>query len=189
MRIVCISSGLSPQSRSERIGKMCVDVLLARGVDAKLVSLKDKSLERCDPSTTLTSEAFRELDAVTESADGLILASPVYNWGVCAELKKYVECVGHTDTSRRTPFFDKVLTFVAAAGLPHSYTAFGPLALSMMMDFKCIINPYTVYVHNRHWEGDQILEEARSRIEKSMLVMAELTSLFKARTYSSVWEI
>jgi len=166
-----------------------VDVLQARGVDSELVSLKDKSLGRCDPSATLTSEAFGDLDEVTASADGLILASPVYNWGICSELKKYVECVGHTDSSRRSPFFDKVLTFVAAAGLPHSYTAFGPLALSMMMDFKCIINPYTVYVHNRHWEGEQIIDEAKSRIDKSMLVMTELTNLLKARTYFSVWEI
>lgn len=166
-----------------------MDVLQARGVDSELVSLKDKSLGRCDPSATLTSEAFGDLDEVTASADGLILASPVYNWGICSELKKYVECVGHTDSSRRSPFFDKVLTFVAAAGLPHSYTAFGPLALSMMMDFKCIINPYTVYVHNRHWEGEQIIDEAKSRIDKSMLVMTELTNLLKARTYFSVWEI
>ena len=189
MRIICISSGLSPQSRSEEVGRRCVKVLLDQGVDAVFVSLKDIEVGRFDASDIFESDAAKKMCAITASADALVFASPVYNWGLCAELKKYVEVVGSTDGTRRSPFFDKVVTFVAAAGLPHSYMAFGSLAISMMMDFKCVINPYTVYVHNRHWEGDQLVEEATLRIEKSMLVMVELTKLLKERTYSSTWEI
>ena len=68
----------------------------------------------------------------------------------------------------RGAFFDKVVTFVNAAGLPHSYMAYTSLANSMMLDFKCIINPYNVYVHNRHWDGnDALINDAQKRIEKS----------------------
>jgi FMN reductase len=63
------------------------------------------------------------------------------------------------------------------------------MANSMMMDFKCIINPYTAYIHNRHWDGDKLNEEAISRLEKSMMVMTEMTQLLSKRTYSSTWEI
>lgn len=85
--------------------------------------------------------------------------------------------------------FDKVITFVNAGGLPHSYTAFRELATSLILDFKCIINPYTVYAHTRHWSGNNLSDDKMKRIEKSMFVMTELCDLLSKRTYSSTWEI
>ena len=191
MRIVCISSSLSPTSRSETLGRLCVDALIKRGVDAEIVSLKGKIPSGFDDSTIYESSGYLELHELTAAADGLIFASPVYNWGLCAELKKFVECIGSTpeDGSRKGAFFDKVITFVVSAGLPHSYMASASMANSMMIDFKCIINPYTAYIYNRHWEGDELIDEARLRLEKSMMVMEEMTSLLAKRTYSSKWEI
>jgi FMN reductase len=191
MRIVCISSSLSPTSRSETLGRLCVDALIKRGVDAEIVSLKGKIPSGFDDLTIYESSGYIELHELTAAADGLIFASPVYNWGLCAELKKFVECIGSTpeDGSRKGAFFDKVITFVVSAGLPHSYMASASMANSMMMDFKCIINPYTAYIHNRHWEGNELIDEARLRLEKSMMVMEEMTSLLAKRTYSSKWEI
>jgi NAD(P)H-dependent FMN reductase len=191
MRIVCISSSLSAQSKSERLGRLCIERLQKCGVDAKCVSLKEKRLPSFDDATIYESAAYRELHDITARADGLIFASPVYNWAICAELKRYVECVGSTppDKSRRGAFFDKVVTFVTSAGLPHSYMAFGPFALSMMMDFKCIINPHTVYAHGSDWQEDLLSASCSGRIEKAMAVMVELTSLLSKRQYSSDWEI
>ncbi len=67
--------------------------------------------------------------------------------------------------------------------------AVGPSALSMMTDFKCIINPYTVYVHNRHWQQGELTQQANTCIDKSLFVMTELLSLLKERTYRSDWEL
>ncbi len=172
-------------------GQVCVDTLIKRGVDAKIVSLKGKLPSGFDDSKIYESPGYLELHELTGAADGLIFASPVYNWGLCAELKKFVECIGSTpeDGSRKGAFFDKVVTFVVSAGLPHSYMAYASMANSMMMDFKCVINPYTSYIHNRHWDGDALSDEARQRLEKSMMVMAEMTSLLAKRSYSSKWEI
>ena len=191
MRIVCISSSLSPHSKSERLGRLCIERLQKGGVDASFVSLKEKRLPSFDEATIYETDAYRELYDITAQADGLIFASPVYNWAICAELKRYVECVGSTppDKSRRGAFFDKIVTFVSSAGLPHSYMAFGPFALSMMMDFKCIINPYTVYAHGSDWQDEVLSEDCSGRIEKAMAVMIELTGLLSKRQYSSGWEI
>ena len=62
-------------------------------------------------------------------------------------------------------------------------------ASSMMLDFKCIISPYNVYVNDRDWESSGLSQAATDRISKSMHVFAELTSLLKHRTYKSGWEI
>jgi hypothetical protein len=61
--------------------------------------------------------------------------------------------------------------------------------MSMVLDFKCILNPYTVYVHNRHWEGETLGEEATGRIDQSAAVLAELMKCLAARTYRSSWDI
>jgi len=191
MRVLCLSSSLSAESRSERLAALCVERLQAAGAEAELVRLKDHALPPFDNQDVFQSAAFQYLHRATASADALILASPVYNWGLCAELKRYIEAVGSTlpGAGLRGAFFDKVVTFVASAGLPHSYMATGPDMLSLMLDFKCIINPYTVYVHNRHWQGNELLPEASARLDKSLLVLTELTALLAARTYRSEWEI
>jgi FMN reductase len=166
MRIVCISSSLTAASKSEKLGRLCVEILNGQGIDAAFVSLKEKRLDGFDDSTIYETEAYRELHALTDAADGLIFASPVYG-------------------SRRGAFFDKVVMFVTSAGLPHSYMAVGPMAISMMMDFKCVINPYTVYVHNRHWDDQGLITEADARIRKALAVMVDLTALMGKRSYSS----
>jgi hypothetical protein len=76
------------------------------------------------------------------------------------------------------------------AELPHSYMAFGPLAVSVMLDHKCVINPYNVYVHSDHWPNEELQEgarEARSEIYGGH--ERELVELLSKRTYTSGWAI
>jgi len=190
MRSLVISSSLDASSRSERLARLYADALTERGVETRLILLKDYPLPRFDNSeATYQDPTYRTLYDAADRADGLVLAGPVYNWGPCAELKRFVEVVGATTASLRSPFFDKIITFVNAAGLPHSYMAFAPLAVSMVLDFKCILNPYNVYVHNRQWTEDALNEEAQARLSKSAGVMAELQERLANRDYRSQWEI
>ena len=196
MRSLVLSSSLDASSRSERLARAYAEALAERGVEVRKCSLKDYPLPRFDNGPAIAADpSYRALHAAASEADGLVLAGPVYNWGCCAELKRFVEVVGTTppDGSLRGPFFDKVVTFVNAAGLPHSYMAFAPLAVSMMLDFKCVINPYHVYVHNRHWSGaapdDVLVEEASDRLRKSALVMADLMRCLAKRECRSGWEV
>ena len=192
MRSLVISSSLDAQSRSERLAEMYGRALTARGAQARVLSLKDHVLPRFDNGAGIgVDPMYRLLHDAVSAADGLVLASPIYNWGCCAELKRFVEVLGTTppDGSLRSPFFDKVITFVNAAGLPHSYMAFAPMAVSMMLDFKCVINLYHVYVHNRHWAGDALDDEASQRLDQSAGVMAELMRCLSERNYRSTWSI
>jgi FMN reductase len=192
MRVLVVSSSLDGTSRSERVAARYATALHALSIECDVVSLKDHPLPRFDNSTALADHSsYRTLHDLTARADGLVLCSPVYNWTLSAELKQFIEAVGTTppDGSLRGAFFDKIVTFVAAAGLAHSYMAFSSLAVSMMLDFKCIINPYQVYVHNRHWNGDDLSPDIVRRIEKSADVMVQLMRGLASRTYRSDWEV
>lgn len=164
-------------------------VLEDNGIDTKYVDLDELNVPNFDNDTIYQSEQYKFLHNVTKEAAGVVLCSPTYNWGCCSELKKYIEYVGSTDEHHFGALYDKVITFVNAAGLPHSYMAHTPLANSLMLDFKCIINPYNVYVHDRHWINDQLSDERKPRLVKAMAVMVELCTLLKDRSYSSEWEI
>ena len=59
----------------------------------------------------------------------------------------------------------------------------------MMIDFKCIVSPYNIYVSNRDWETGGLSTSATARVSKSMDVFLELLTLLGGRSYKSGWEI
>ncbi len=188
--IAVVSSSLDPESRSAVIAELCLEKL-ERGATTTFIDLRETVLARFDNHAVYETPEYAELHGQIARADGLLLCTPIYNWSVSAELKKLIEATGSTppDGSKRGAWFDKVVTFAGAAGLPHSYMAFGGLANTLMLDFKCVVNPYHIYVHNRHWQEGELTDEAHARIDKTLRVMLELTTLLQARTYSSDWEL
>jgi NAD(P)H-dependent FMN reductase len=192
MRALVVSSSLDTSSRSEELARLYADLLSALGADPQFITLKEYPLPRFDNGSALLADSsYRALHDAASKADGLVLASPIYNWGCCAELKRFVEVVGTNPPGEnvRSPFFDKIITFVNAAGLPQSYMAFSAMAISMMLDFRCIINPYTVYVDNAGWAGEALSDKAASRLQKSSQVMIELMQCLSKRTYHSSFQI
>lgn len=71
----------------------------------------------------------------------------------------------------------------------HSYTAHHPLALGLMADFKCILNPYHVYAVGEDWEGDALKPLIEVRLEKTLAVAVELSEKLQHREYRSTWEM
>lgn len=190
MKTLIISSSFAPVSKSFELAKLC-QLELEKSSEVELLSLVDYPLHSKDLHDPLGSENYLYIHKKTLASDALVFASPVYNWSICAELKKYIEIIGTTPPQGpfHGAFYDKVLTFVNTAGVPHSYTAFTAIASSMMLDYKCIISPYNLYVTERDWENNKLSKKSEKRLAKSMKVLLELTSLLKARTYSSSWEI
>lgn len=191
-RLLIISTSLDPKSRSHTLATLCQKALADKGTETEIIDLRQFELPNFDNDTIYQSAAYIQLHEKIALADGLILASPVYNWSCCAELKKLIEYVGSTPPEGpiHGALFDKVVTFVNSAGLPHSYTAFTGLANSLMLDFKCVINPYNLYVHSKQWIGDAKLDEsAEARLKKCMKVAVELSTLLQHRSYQSKWEI
>jgi len=192
MNIMVICAAPNKEGRSRNLALRCQTSLETLGAETTFVDLHDLNLPNFDNNEIFDSPVFQKLHADVLASDGLVLCSPVYNWGISSELKKFIEYIGATspDRAQQGALFDKVVSFVNIGGLPHSYTAFREIATALMLDFKCIINPYNVYAHNRHWtEEGELDDKVSARIDKSMHVAKELCDRLAGRSYSSTWEI
>lgn len=192
MRISVVSSSLDARSRSRVLAAMCRTALEDRGHSVDFIDLRQLDPPNFDDDEIYSSEVYQSCHGIIAAADAVILASPVYNWACCSELKKFVEYIGSTppDGLLRGAFYDKVVMFVNSGGLPHSYMAFASLATSLMLDFKCIVSPYNVYAHGDNWGEEGELDDAtKARLRKSVSVLIELAERLKSRSYVSNWEI
>lgn len=191
LKITILSCSLDPESRSRIIAREAARLLQVEGHHSDFVDVRDLCLPAFDNSDCYRHPAYLRLHAAIKDADGVLLAVPIYNWSIGSTARNLIEITGATgEGGRSSPWFDKVVTFVCAGGLPHSYMAYGATAMSLMLDFKCVINPYAVYASTRDWSAENGMTQALSdRLRKTLDVMLELTMLLKARRYTSGWEV
>jgi NAD(P)H-dependent FMN reductase len=191
VKFTIVSGSLSEESRSRTLAHRAEQMLLDAGNCVTFLDLKQVSLPQFDNGSSFKHPSFSMAHGLIEECDGVVLASPVYNWGLSSAVKNLVELTGATgESGQRAAWFDKVVTFLCSGGLPHSYMAYGPLAFSLMLDFKCVINPYSVYATDRDFSdlGD-LGERLVARLEKTMRVNIELCSALRQRSYRSTWEL
>ncbi len=189
LRFTVLSCSLDPESRSRRLAHLARARLEAQGHQVTLLDLRDHPLPAFDNDAVFESPAYATLHQGIREADGVFLAVPIYNWAVGGAAKHLIEATGATDGARRAAWFDQVVTFLCAGGLPHSYMAYTSLAASLMLDFKCVLNPYVVYASGRDWEGDDLSPALEARLDKTLRVKLELAQRLRGRTYTSYWEI
>ncbi|MBT8163042.1 MULTISPECIES: NADPH-dependent FMN reductase [Arthrobacter] len=191
LKLPVFSCSLDPSSRSRALAHISSDLLKAAGHDAPVLDLAYLELPPFDNDRVFDSPVFRDLHQIVQASDGVILAFPIYNWAPSSTVKSFIEATGATgDKGQTAAWFDKVVTFVCAAGLTHSYMATGILAQSMMYDFKCVLNPYTAYIADRDWETQiELTADRKTRLEKTVTVHAELATLLRNRSYRSDWEV
>jgi len=186
-----LSCSLDPNSRSRLLAKEAQRRLSDQGHVTTFIDLREFPLPSFDNDRAYQAERLAYLNEAIRGADGVVLAVPIYNWSVGGAAKNLVEITGSTDEARglTSPWFDQVVTFLVAGGLPHSYTAHMPFATSLMLDFKCVINPYHVYATSRDYSESGWSERLIARLEKTLQVSTELGVRLRDRTYRSGWEI
>ena len=192
-RAVVVSASLAAESRSRALAGMAHDAVAnAKGWASSLIDLRDLDAPNFDARDIYDWPGYGRIHGLVQSADAVVMASPVYNWDCSSELKKFIEYIGSTppDGSLVGALFDKVVTLLTAGGLSQSYMAFTGTAMSLMLDFKCIINPYNVHVPGEDWDAVGTLgQRSMRRLAKSMDVTMELAARLAGRTYGSRWEI
>jgi FMN reductase len=124
----------------------------------------------CDADVCYNHPAAKNITAAIERADGIMVATPVYNYDVSAAAKNMVELTG-------SAWEDKVVGFLCAAGGMGSYMSVMSFANSLMLDFRCLIIPRFVYATGDSFNGDKRADtKLAKRIEQ---VAAELVRVTK----------
>lgn len=190
MRFTILSCSLDAQSKGFRLAELAGKAVEAAGHDQTLVDLRTIDLPPFDNGRAFDHPSYAHLHDAIAGADGVFIAAPVYNWGLGGALKTLIELTGATgEGARRSAWFDKAVTFLCSGGLPHSYMAYGSTALSLMLDFKCVLNPYMVYATDRDWTAGEPGAALSARLFKTVEVMIELTDVLRQRRYRSDWDV
>jgi FMN reductase len=152
------------------MAQIAFDWLKKAKLNCQWLDISKLDLPLCDADACYTHPAAQNLTAAVEKADGIIVATPVYNYDVAAAAKNMVELTG-------SAWEDKVVGFLCAAGAMGSYMSVMSFANSLMLDFRCLIIPRFVYATGDSFDGDKLTDSTvAKRIEQ---VVAELVRVTK----------
>ena len=167
MSYLIISTSLRPGSRSRIMAKYLENSL----DDVEFFDLQNDPLPMCDGDKCYDLPEVLEFREKVKNADGIIMATPVYNFNVSSGAKNIVELGGRM-------LYDKIFGFICAAGAKSGYMSVMSLANSLMIDFRCYIIPKFVYATKHDFQdGDITNSEIKERIEE---LGAELVRVSKA---------
>ena len=101
MKILAISGSLRKDGNSEAYCNMVLEEAKAQGADVKLISLAGKKLSGCtgcyscvQAKKCVVEDDFQVIFQEIITADGILLASPVYHSSITAELKAVLDRTG-----------------------------------------------------------------------------------------------
>ena len=158
--ILVISSSLNPKSKSVKLAQLAHSFYTTSIPELALVDLRDYSLPLCDASTCYADQSVQILAQKIQSASGIFIAAPIYNYDVNSELKTLLECTGKA-------WLNKVVGMAVCAGGAGSYMAPMSFINSLMLDFRCIVLPQYVYATEADFkEGNLVNKEINTRLSK-----------------------
>jgi FMN reductase len=175
MTYLVISTSLNSDSKSRILAKQAQECLKQFG-PCDLIDLRDYKLPLCDGDEAYSHPAVSELSAKIEKATAILLAVPVYNYSSAASAKNLIELTG-------SAWNEKVVGFVCAAGGKSSYMAVMGLANSLMLDFRCLINPRFVYADGSAFDDNGVRD---AEINKRLQELAQSTAKIAGRIESRV---
>lgn len=173
MSYLIISCSLNPDSRSRILAKKFRNVLEDINHKTVWLDLADYDLPLCDGHSVYSLPAITRMGKLVKDADGIILASPVYNYDLNAVAKNFIELTGEV-------WQDKVVGFLLAAGGDSSFMSAMGFANSLMLDYRCVVIPRFVYATSKSFSdnGDVSLE-IQDRIAELAAVLVKISEALK----------
>lgn len=171
MAYLVISTSLSPASRSRVLAKHAVEELKSHGHAVDYVDLAETTMPACDATLCYGDPNAQKVGDLIKDAEGVLLATPIYNYGCSSSAKNLIELTGKNWTNQ-------IVGFLCAAGGSGSYMAIMGLANHLMLDFRSIIVPRFVYAQGDCFEGDDIADED---LERRMAKMTNALVHFSTR--------
>ncbi len=174
MAYLVISTSLNPNSKSRLLARETLQLLEAHGVEVHWLDLAETRLPFCDGATCYSDPSVQAVSAQIKEAEGVLIATPIYNFDCSASAKNLIELTGQN-------WAGKVVSFLCAAGGASSYMSIMNLANNMMLDFRCIIVPRFVYAEPNAFEHDAITDEAvRTRLDELATALIRFGSSLKS---------
>src|SRR5216117_4620451 len=160
LNYLVLSTSGNPGSNSRRMAQIAFDWLKKAKLNCEWLDISKLDLPLCDADACYNHPAAQNLTAAVENADGIIVATPVYNYDVAAAAKNMVELTG-------SAWEDKVVGFLCAAGGHTSYMSVMGYANSLMLDFRCVIIPRFAFATSYAFDGDNIADKkVTARVEQ-----------------------
>src|SRR5437763_7692594 len=139
------------------------------------MDISDMDIALCDADKCYRTPAAKQLNTAIQSADGILIAAPVYNYDVAAAAKNMIELTGSS-------WEEKIVGFLCAAGGNSSYMAVMAYANSLMLDFRTVIVPRFVYATSDAFDGDKIADKkVVTRIEQVADELVRFTEALRAK--------
>jgi len=172
-KYLVVSTSGNPDSNSRRMGRVAFAHLQRRKIDCTWIDISEMDLPLCDADKCYLNAGAQKLNKAVESADGILIAAPVYNYDVAAAAKNMIELTGSS-------WEEKVVGFLCSAGGTSSYMAVMAYANSLMLDFRTVIIPRFVYATGDAFKGDQIVDkEMVTRIEQAADELVRFTQALR----------
>src|SRR2546421_12762633 len=151
-KYLVVSTSGNPDSNSRRMGRVAFKHLQKRKVDCEWIDISELNLPLCDADKCYLNPAAKKLNEAIKSADGILIAAPVYNYDVAAAAKNMIELTGSS-------WEEKIVGFLCAAGGNASYMSVMAYANSLMLDFRCVIIPRFAFATSDSFDYERIGEK------------------------------
>lgn len=174
MNLLVVSASLNPESNSRLLVREAERALAAAGHTPVFADLRDLALPLCDGAGAYRHEHTAKARALIAAADGILVATPIYNYDANAAVKNLVELTGKA-------WENKVVGFACSAGGGASYMSIMALANSLMLDFRCTIVPRFVYATEADFSGETIVNaDIARRTQELARELARYTAALKS---------
>jgi FMN reductase len=144
--ILVISTSLRDASRSRVLAEQAFACAGGLGMAADWMDLRDHPLPPCDGEGCFSHPEVAALRPRIEAASAILLAAPVYAYGLSSVARNLVELTGRAWNA-------KPVGLLCAAGGKGSYMAPLSFANSLMLDYRCPIIPRYVYADGSAFEN------------------------------------
>jgi len=151
-KYLVVSTSGNPDSNSRRMARLALAHLQKAGADCEWLDISELGLPLCDADKCYTQPSAQKVSKAVAAADGILIATPVYNYDVSAAAKNLVELTG-------SAWENKVVGFLCAAGGMNSYMSVMAFANSLMLDFRTVIIPRFVYATGRAFEDEELKDD------------------------------
>lgn len=159
MSILIISSSLNPESNSRKLAQCAEHYAKKSDYTCEFVDLCDFPLPLCDGDAGFSDANVGKLSEKILAASCILLAGPIYTYGIAATTRNLIELTGKAWTG-------KPVGLLVAAGGTNSYMAVFGIANSLMLDYRCPIIPKYVYAIGTGFDGDVIDPGIETRIHE-----------------------